>query len=105
MELSGSLGLELPVRLPVGPSQTCYTRTGAQSVPVKICREISGPTFRAGVNGPGCAQTTGAKVKEERKKKKEVEMFLFPTKPQRPELCLPGSCLTEPEARGQVQPV
>lgn len=26
-------------------------------------------------------------------------MFLFPTKPQRPELCLPGSCLTKPERR------
>lgn len=50
-------------------SQTCYTRT--QSVPVKICREISGHTFRVGVNGPECAQTTGAKVKEEEEEEKE----------------------------------
>lgn len=56
-------------------------------------------TFRVGVNGPECARTTGVKGKE--KKKKEVEMFLVPTKPQRPEPCLPGSHLAKPKAKGQ----
>lgn len=67
-----SLGLELPVRLQTHSvsqtcytrTRTCYTRTGTQSVPVKTCREISGHTFRVGVNGPECARTTGAKGEE-----------------------------------------
>lgn len=39
---------------------------------VKICRQISSHTFRVGVSGPECAQTTG--VRGKKKKKKEVEI-------------------------------